>query len=31
MRILSSTFLLKPLIRKLKDVQETIPAECKDA
>jgi len=31
MRILSSTFLLEPLIRKLKDVQEIIPAGCKDA
>jgi hypothetical protein len=31
MKILSSTFLLKPLIRKLKGVQETIPAGCRDA
>jgi len=31
MRILSTTFLLKPLIRKLKDVQETLPANYQDA
>ena len=31
MRILSQTFLLKPLSRKLKDLDETLPADCQDA